>query len=333
MRNALLIYVLICCSLNVVAQTLVRKSFEFLQVSPAARLSALGGVNVSLADRDVNFFQYNPSLAGDTLSGVASVSYQFYVAGISNSSVVYTHHFKSAGTFTFGVQHFRYGTIDSYDAVGNSSGEFNAGETVMAVSKAHHVGNFRLGAMAKFAFSNLAGYRAGAILFTAGGLFVHPDKDLTVGLAVQNVGFVVNDYTPTSETKLPFDVQLGTTFKPEHLPVRFSVSVYRLTAPSAGYDSLYGIPEASAFDRVLQHFNFGAEILVHRNVDLLVGYNYGVHRDMRLEDGGGTAGLSLGFSVRVRSLEFNFSRTTYTVGQAGYAFSLSQDLHKLLRKT
>ncbi len=31
--------------------------------------SGLGGVNVSLADRDVNFFLSNPALSGDTLSG------------------------------------------------------------------------------------------------------------------------------------------------------------------------------------------------------------------------------------------------------------------------
>ncbi|HTF17957.1 MAG TPA: type IX secretion system protein PorQ [Chryseolinea sp.] len=332
MRNALWIYVLICCSLNALAQNAVRKSFEFLQVPTAARLAALGGVNVSLTDRDINFVQFNPALVGDTLSGVASVNYQFYVAGIGNSSIVYAHDFARAGVITFGVQHLSYGWISSFDATGTEIGEFKAGETAITISKAHQIGNFRLGASVKFASSNLAGYRANALLFDVGGVFVHPNKRLTVGLSVRNAGFRLSDYSSTSDTRLPVDVQVGTTFKPEHMPVRFSVTAYRLTSPVAYYDSLSGLPKPSTFDQVFRHLNFAGEILVHRNVDLMVGYNYGVHQELKLTDSGGGAGLTFGFSVRVRALEFTCSRSGYVAGQAGYAFSLSQDINKLLRR-
>ncbi|MBT1700640.1 hypothetical protein KK083_27370, partial [Fulvivirgaceae bacterium PWU4] len=71
-----------CVSFSAEAQVGGKHSFEFLEVPPAARLSALGGVNVSLADRDVGFFAGNPALAGDTLSGTAVVNYQFYAGDI-----------------------------------------------------------------------------------------------------------------------------------------------------------------------------------------------------------------------------------------------------------
>ena len=75
------------------AQTGGKKSFEFLNVPNNARLAALGGVNVSLADRDINFFFSNPALVGDTLAGFASASYQFYVADIGQATFSYAHNF------------------------------------------------------------------------------------------------------------------------------------------------------------------------------------------------------------------------------------------------
>lgn len=332
MRNALWIYVLVCCSSMAQAQNAVTKSFEFLQVPSAARMSGLGGINVSLADRDINFMQFNPATAGDTLAGQASVNYQFYIAGIHHSSVAYAHNFSGVGLITFGVQHLSYGTITSYDATGTEIGEFKAGETAITISKAHQIGHFRLGATFKLAFSNLAGYRATATLFDVGGLFVHPSKQFTLGLSVRNAGFMLSDYSSTSNTQLPFDVQVGTTFKPEHMPVRFSITAFRLMEPQAIYDSSSGLPEPSTFDQVIRHLNLAAEIIVHRNVNLLVGYNGETHQELKLANGGGGAGLALGFSVRVRSFEFTFSRSAYVTGNAGYTFSLSQDINKLLRR-
>lgn len=332
MRNALWIYVLICSSSSALAQNVIRKSFEFLQVPSAARMSALGNINVSLPDRDANFFQFNPALNGDTLGGVASVNYQFYIAGIGNSSVVYVHDFDRVGTISFGVQHLSYGTINSFDAAGNEIGEFRAGETALSISKSHQISNFRLGATAKVAFSNLAGYRASALLFDIGGLFIHPNGRFMIGMSVTNVGIMLSDYSGTSDTKLPFDVQAGTSFKPEHFPVRFSVTAWQLTDPGAYYDPASGMDKPSAFDQVARHLNFAAELLLHRNVDLMMGYNYGMHQELKLNNGGGGAGITFGFSVRVRAFEFTFSRSAYVAGQAGYALSLSQDMNKLFRR-
>ena len=57
-----------------------QRSFEFLNVPGNARLAGLGGVNVSLNDKDPNFFWSNPALVSDSLSGYASAGYQFFVA-------------------------------------------------------------------------------------------------------------------------------------------------------------------------------------------------------------------------------------------------------------
>jgi hypothetical protein len=304
-------------------------SYSFLNVSSSARPSALGGINVSHRDRDINFMFLNPALMGDTLRGVASANYQFYVADIGNASFAYAHRFNKVGVLGFGVQHLSYGTLTSYDAAGNEIGDFKASSTALVVAKTHTIRNFRMGASLKFAFSNLAGYRSSAGLLDLGGVFIHPKKQLTIGIAIRNVGVVFNEFSETSDTELPFDVQAGVTFKPEHMPFRFSLTAYDL-AQRDNTDEL-GI-ESSSLSKIFRHLNFGGEILLHRNFNLLLGYNYRVHQDLKLEDGGGTAGVSVGLMARIKSFEVVMSRSTYVIGSAGYGFTLSANVEKMLTR-
>jgi hypothetical protein len=330
MVNKVFICLLCTITTSGFAQSGGRKSFEFLNVPNNARLAGLGGVNVSLADRDVNFAFSNPTLTGDTLSGFASVNYQFYVADIGQTMVTYAHDFKKAGPIVFGVQHLGYGKIKSYDATGAELGDYRSGETALFVSKSHQISNFRFGAALKMAFSSIAGYRANALMVDLGGLFIHPKQDFTVGLAVKNLGVVLSDYTETSTSELPFDVRIGVTFKPEHMPLRFSITAYNL---ANSYDSsVVANGDDGTLKKILRHVNFGTEVLIHRHVNLMIGYNYQIHQELKLENAGGIAGICFGFSANIRSFQFVFSRSAYVIGNAGYAFSVSKNINTILSR-
>lgn len=308
-----------------------KKTYEFLNVANNARLAALGGVNVSLANRDVNFFYHNPSLVSDSLRDWASISYQFYVAGVHQTTFSYINNFKKIGFLAFGIQHLSYGTIKSYDASGAEIGDFSSGETAIVIGKSHQVNNFRIGVNAKMAFSSIAGYRSSAMLFDIGGLFIHPNKKLTIGLAMKNLGLVLSEYSTTSKTKLPIDIQLGVTFKPEHMPFRFSITGYNLIQSNITYyDPKNSVEKPGTFDKILRRFNFATEILIHRNVNVMIGYNYRLHQELKLENGGAGAGISFGFSAKIKSAEFAFSRNAYVAGKAGYTFTISLNTQKLL---
>src|SRR5690606_38004194 len=168
--------------LSSIAQIGGRYAFEFMNVPAHARLAALGGVNISLTDRDINFVSSNPSLLSDTLSGWGSASYQAYVADIGHSSLTYAHTFRKLGLLAFSLQHMSYGTITGYDPSGMATGDYTSGETVLMMSKSHKIRHFRLGVSAKAVFSSLAGYRASAAMLDVGGVFIHPDQDWTIGL-------------------------------------------------------------------------------------------------------------------------------------------------------
>lgn len=309
-----------------------RSSFEFLSLPTHARLGAIGGVNVSHADRDPNFFFSNPALVSDSLSGWASVGYLFYVADVGQATFAYTHTFEKLGTFSFGVQHVNYGDIEGFDETGISLGNFRSGETALVISKSHQISAFRLGINLKGVFSNLAGYRSSALLFDVGGLFIHPEQDLTVGLTIRNVGFVLQQYTSTENSTLPFDVQAGVTFKPEHMPVRFSFTAHKLTQPGKVYNDPNDEEQLKTLNKVLGHINFGAEILVHRNINVLAGYNFLRQYELRTDGGGGGSGFTFGIAAKIRAFDLVISQSRYSVGNANYAVTLCADLNNMILK-
>jgi hypothetical protein len=150
---------------------------------------------------------------------------------------------------------------------------------------------------------------------------------------IKNFGFVMSDYTSSASASLPFDVQLGTTFKPEHMPIRFSLTAYNLAKDDVAYDDpLSGKDKPRTLDKVLRRFNFGAEILIHKKFNALIGYNYLVHQELKLENGGGMAGVTFGFSVKIKSFDFVFSRNGYVVGNAGYGFTLSKNIDSMIKR-
>jgi len=315
------------------AQFRSSQSFHFLNVPVSSRMAALGGVNVSLHDKDVNFFYSNPALNGDTLNGVASASYQFYVGDIGHAAVSYAHDFDNIGMLTMGVQHMSYGTITGYDATGQETGIFKAQETSMLVSKSHQTKNYRFGVTLKGVFSNYMGYRASAVAIDLGGTFVHPRQQFSAGLAIRNFGFVISDFSETSDSALPFDVQAGATFKPQHMPLRFSITAFHLAGQKIKDDGLGGDQDdTNMVQNIFNHLNVGAEVLFHRNVQVLLGYNYWRHRELQLENAGAGAGLSLGLAANIKTFDFVVSRAGYVAGNAAYSFTLSTNINKYLKR-
>jgi hypothetical protein len=314
-------------SVSLFAQT---KSFEFLNVPGNATLSALGGTNVSSTHHNLNFFQSNPALAVDTTDGWGSASYLFYFAGIGMANFSYQPKFDKIGALTFGVQHLGYGQIQGYDLIGTPTGKFGSGETALFIGKSHRINAFRLGANVKGVFSNVAGYRASAIMLDLGGVFSHPHQDLNIGLVIKNIGFLLSEYSETSTTRLPIDIQAGISFKPEHMPVRFSFAAHHLTSFDGSYFNPNEINDKlTTLDKVVRHFSVGGELLVHKNINLLIGYNFLKHQELKLGNAAGGSGLSVGMLAKVKSMELSVSRTGYVTG-GSYQFSISANIKKMI---
>lgn len=319
------------------AQVGGESTFDFLTVPGTARVTGTGGVNVSSGEGDVNMFLYNPALLTPEAAGYISANYVPYLAGIQYATLAYAHAFDSTSVWAMGLQYMGYGNFEGYDQTGAAAGEFGVSEFAITLGRSHTLGNFTLGVNLKLAAADIASYAATALLMDIGGRFRHPDKDVSIGLTLKNIGVLLGDFTPESESSLPFDVQLGATFKPEHMPFRFSVTAYNLSKGDIGYfDPAGGLgsnkEEPGTVDKIFRHLVFGMEILLNDNVNLRAGYNHLIRKELRLEQVSGGAGFSLGFMVKVKAFELAYSHAFYHVGGGANSITLSSHLGSLFKE-
>jgi len=326
---------LLLLPLVVVGQIGGQRSFEFQNVPTNTRLTALGGVNVSIPDEDLNMAFSNPALTSDTLSGLASFNYLNYFANVGALSAIYQHDLGKYGSWYIGVVNFDYGEFEGRDQTGAITADFDASETLLVLGRSHTVRNFTFGASLKFVNSTIAEYSANSLAIDIGGVFKHPTQELNIGLVFKNVGFVLNDYNQTGNTKLTFDVQLGTTFKPQYMPFRFSFTAYNLYEGDIAYfnsnDPNSG-EEPGLADKIFRHLNAGVELLISRNVNLRAGYNHLVRQELKLEETAGGAGFSFGLMFRIKAFEFSYSRGGYHAAGGSNNFGLTVNTNRFYKK-
>lgn len=321
---------------NVVAQIGGRQSFQFLQVPVNARLAALGGYNVSYNGGDVNWIGYNPAALDSVPAHEVSISYVNFYGDTRYSELTYVLPVKALEKVAFGLTHLGHGTFQSYDEAGNYLGTFDASEYGFRVSASHRAGPFILGVTPQLAVSSIAGFRSSALMLDIGGIFQHPEKQLSIGMAIKNAGFFLSRYDENN-SKLPFDVQLGITFKPEQMPVIFSFTATNLPKQNVVYyepDSRVNFNSGSpgVFDQVLGRLNLGAEFLLGNNFHLLAGYNHRTRSELKLEQRPGGSGFSFGFWLKIKAFELSIAKSFYHVVGGNTHFTISHNVNQLFQK-
>jgi hypothetical protein len=307
-------------------------SFTALQQPVFAKIGGLGGVNVSLFERGTGFFQYNPALLPSTNYNRLALGYSFLPGGAGLTNANYNFNIEQVGVFGVGMQYLSYGSIEGYDATGAATTPFTPSDYALVLSHARQANNIRIGASLKFANTAIAGYNGNALMMDIGAVFVHPDKDFTVGVAIQNFGIILSEFSTTSSSTLPFDIQVGTSFKPQYMPIRFSVTGHHLHEWN-----LMGEEEAidnlnTAVDNIFRHFVFGAEIILKEQFSVLLGYNQLRRSELRQEDSAGFSGISVGFELNIKAFEFVYALGGYHVSGNNNQFTLAANLSEITSK-
>lgn len=307
-------------------------SFTSLQQPSFAKIAGLGGVNTSLYYGGHGFFLYNPALLSDTGNDYLSLSYGILPGGAGLSNANYNFNIANLGTFGAGLQYLSYGQIQGYDNTGAPTQVFTPNDFTVSISHARQANNFRFGASLKFSNTSISGYSGNAILFDLGGLFIHPEKDFTVGMSIKNFGFVTSEFSSTSNTSLPFDVQVGTSIKPEHMPIRFSVTFYQLQQWDLTNDGEEVNSFNSWMDNMFRHVVLAAEIILNEHVSILTGYNHLRRKDLKVEQIAGLSGFSVGTSISVKAFHLVYALGGYHVSGNTNTFTLAADLSQITTK-
>ncbi len=315
-----------------------RSVMPFLDLPPSAQLAAWGGMSPSARSSDPTMLFGNPALLNADMDHRLALSYVGYVADIKQSTAAYVFNTAKAGRFGVALTYVNYADLPSNDAAGNSLGTFVVNEYTAGVSDSYTRGKFTFGLTTKLAVSSIAGNRSLAGVADAGVLFKHPTQDFTVGLVARNVGYQFRPYDATARGPLPLDVQLGATVKPEHMPVRFSLTAHHLQqwdiqyldprATTLDANGAAQAPTKSFGDNLARHFTVGAALVLSENIQLRVGYNHLQRRELRLDNTGGGAGLSFGAMVAISGFQLDYTYATLQASGASNYFTLARALGK-----
>lgn len=348
----LLPFLLLCLSaFSANAQIGGNNTFEFLNLPISARVAALGGNLISAKDNDLNVVITNPALLTDSMSDNVALSYVNYFADVNYGYAAYAKKIKKVGIVGGGIQYLDYGSFKRADEFGNIDGTFKASDMSINLSYANSVfdSNLVVGATLKTIYSAMETYYSWGSAVDIGAVYSRPAKKFAVGFVIKNVGRQWKPYTVGNYEKLPFEMQIGFTKQPKHVPFRFSVTYENLEQwdltysdpnnPASNKDPLTGKTiKQSKFkkygDQFMRHIVIGGEFIISKNFFLRGGYNYQHRKELSIVEKKGMTGFSFGFGFRFYQLHFSYARAVYHLAGASNNFSVSFDLNNFYsRKT
>ena len=314
-------------SLAILGQMAFGQGFSSLTLPANARVAALGGYAVSNADGDVFMTFNNPALQDSVEVGSFGFLVNPFFADITRFSAIGQLATAFTGPFSIGAVYTGYGDFVRRDVIGNDVGEFSARDYVVQISKSHSIGPFVLGLAAKFVGSHIDTQQNTAVLADLGGIFRHPNQEFVVGMVFKNMGWLFADGSVES----PFDIEIGTTFKPQYMPLRFTFTVYDLVGNNPAFSNTPN-ENVDNLDEVLRHLNIGGAFVFGKNLEILLGYNQKRRQELGLNDSAFGAGLSFGLLLKLRELQLRFSRSTFHAA-GGTSFISLQSNMRALKKT
>jgi len=339
MRKSLSILLFLSMSFGVMAQRGGESVYNFLQLTNAARVSALGGMNVSLADDDINLVFHNPALLSSAMDQHMNLNYVNYFAGVNYGYTSYAFNKERLGTFAGGIHYVNYGLFERLDEYGTFNGYFRASEYALNLiySRSLIDSTLTIGVNVKPIFSVYEQYTSLGITADLGAIYSFPKTNTSVGLVLKNMGTQITSFTGTRE-KVPFEIQAGITQGLAHAPFRFNIQLQHLERWDLTYemedndDFVFGSPSEveNKFDiladKLMRHAVFGVELLLGESFHFDFGYNYKRRQEMKMSSWPGMVGFSWGFGFRVNRFHVSYGRATYHLAGGTNHFSITTDL-------
>lgn len=342
MKYIFLVSLCFPCFVN--AQIGGRTLFDFLNLAPNARIAALGGVNISTRDEDVNFAAQNPALANDTMHKQLSVSVVNYLSTMTYGYAGYGHHLNKIGTFHAGIHYINYGKQIMADEYGNQMGNFSSGDIAFIAGLGRDWKRFGYGANMKLISSNYGGYKSLGFGMDLGGTYRSKDELFCAGFVFKNFGGQLTKYTDTGiKEPMPFQMQAGISYKLKYMPMRFSITAHNLQKPVLIFKDPTKEPETDfngnpipekkqIGEKIARHFIFGTEFYLGKNLRIRAGYNHFRRSELRSEGRAGLAGFSFGAGLRISKFRLDYGYGGYHAIGGTHQFSVSTNLSSYKKK-
>ena len=315
--------------------------YQFLDLPVSSRLAALGSINVSLHDNDINFAFQNPALLTSETNNMIGLNMSNYLADIKFGTAIYGKNFGNKNYFAVGMQYINYGVFQETTDLNQITGQFTAEDMALYIMYARPIThNITVGATLKPVYSAYETYTSFGVAMDAGVSYNDSINFLSAGLVLKNMGTQLKGYYAVDGVQhyepLPFDIQLGISKKFKHAPLRFSVTLDNLQHWDLSYestnqpvDNTTGLATTSKIgfvDMAFRHTVFAVEFVPSQNFYLTVAYNDRRQQEMTMSGFKSGAGFSYGGGIKLYKFHVGFGMTQFQVGNYAYEFSISTAL-------
>lgn len=346
MKKLILFVIAALICLLTFAQNGGEKTYKFLNIPTSARISALGGNNISHIDGDISFINSNPAMLTADMNNQFVLSYTNYVSDINLGYAIYARNFEKAGIFSAGIQYLNYGKFYNTDECGEILGNFTAADYAINISYAYPLKKFNFGGTLKTVVSDYWETSSFGFAIDLGATYKDTASLFSAGMVVKNLGFQVKKYNKGVHEGLPIDIQLGITKKFRHAPFSISLTAIDLVNWSLRYDSAlrnnYANTEdqketflnklGHAGDELMRHFVIGADINIGKVFYISLGYNYRRRSELALSTKGKIVGFSAGFGLTLKKFSIEYSYSSYHLSGSVNYVSLKINLDNIMKK-
>lgn len=333
-------------SINLFGQT-GGDNFSILNQNFDARSIAVGGNAMLAWDDDVSKAIWNPALLNQEMESRIGFDHTFFPASIGFSQLYYVKYNKKWDMMqSFTIQQGNYGDMDRTLENGTIEGTFSPRDIVLHAGVSKKINEqIQVGAQLKFIHSSIDSYSASGLYSDFSGIFTNKNKSLIASVLVRNAGFILSNFSSSSNTRSPLEVQISISKKPLHMPVRFLLTIEQIQDPILTYTNDPKLIEVNSLEntttinrpsfsqKVLRHFSVGAELILSKNLHFRMGYDYGRRQELSLQDFEGSTGISWGFSLKLSKFNLQYGRSAYHVSGPISSLSIAFKLSDFKSKT
>ncbi len=272
-----------------------RPTYQFLQNDVSARSSGMAGSFISMTGDPAGIF-YNPATIGTSIEPVASFGYTSHLLDFKSGFAAYTQNVDDLGIIGIGVNYFSFGSFTGVNDQGVETGTFSAGDMAISLSLANPFEeNLYYGITGKFIYSSIAEENSSALAADFGLLYLIPGSDpISIGISLSNIGSQLDPYIDTKES-LPFEIKVGGTIKPQHLPLYLNVNFHKLNETQ------------DSFLNKFTYFTVGGEFLLSKALRFRFGYNNERRKELKIGTSAGMAGFTFGGGLVLKNIRLDYS--------------------------
>ncbi len=228
------------------------------------------------------------------------------------------YHARYDMNFTGAISYLNYGSVPVTDIAGNIWGDIYPRDyTIQVGMSKSYMTKWNYGLTAKFVHSNPGNQQSSALALDAGVNYRDSTNSLQTSLVLKNFGWILTNQSVVEDYSLPFDIQLGFTYRLKEAPVQLSLQTYRFPAIKA-HQNDYGNDEmqeylkpANFFNSMFRHIILSGQLMIEEKVAVNMGYNY--LRRIEMSDNGrgvGLNGFSMGVGLYLSRFQLNYAITS-----------------------